>query len=72
MLEQCGNIRNNVAIFETMWQQCSTLCCAKNCRRESSRVSSPLRQSQLCKNIHCAKHNSLQVHLALPGAVNRF
>ena len=66
MLEQCCNhskqCRNDVA----------TLCCSKNRRRESSRVKSPLRQSQLCENIHCAKHNSLQVHLALPGAVNRF
>ena len=66
MLEQCCNhskqCGNNVA----------TLCCAKNRRRESSRVTSPLRQSQLCENIHCAKHNSLQVHLAVTGAVNRF
>ena len=66
MLEQCCNhskqCGNNVA----------TLCCSKNRRRESSRVTSPLRQSQLCENIHCAKRNSLQIHLALPGAVNRF
>ena len=63
MLEQCCNhskqCGNNVA----------TLCCSKNRRRESSRVTSPLRQSQLCENIHCAKQNSLQVHLAVPGAV---
>jgi len=52
--------------------QITALCCAKNRRRESSRVTSPLRQSQLCENIHCAKQNSLQVHLAVPGVVNRF